>query len=76
MDLSYLYSVCSGIGPLVCPKTVGCHFLSVRELKTLEFPCKYKGGYTLVTLPHIVTPYRDSKDGTCNHVTCQKLVTR
>jgi len=40
--LSYLYSVCSGIGSLLYPKTVGCHFLSVRGLKTLEFPCKYK----------------------------------
>ena len=39
--LSYLYSVCSGIGSLLYPKTVGCHFLPVRGLKTLEFPCKY-----------------------------------
>ena len=39
--LSYLYSVCAGIGSLVCPKTVDCHFLSVRGLKTLEVPCKY-----------------------------------
>ena len=35
-----------------------------------------KGGYTLVTLPRIVTPYRDSVDGTRDRVTCQKLVTR
>ena len=35
-----------------------------------------KGGYTLVTLPRIVTRYRDSVDGTRNRVTCQKLVTR
>jgi hypothetical protein len=35
-----------------------------------------KGGYTLVTLPHTVTPYRDSVDGTRDHVTYQKLVTR
>ena len=35
-----------------------------------------KGGYTLVTLPHIVTPYRDSVDGTRDRVTYQKLVTR
>ena len=35
-----------------------------------------KGGYTLVTLPRIVTPYRDSVDGTRDSVTYQKLVTR
>ena len=31
-----------------------------------------KGRYTLVTLPRNVTPYRDSVDGTCDHVTYQK----
>jgi hypothetical protein len=35
-----------------------------------------KVGYTLVTLPRIVTPYRDSVDGTRDRVTYQKLVTR
>jgi hypothetical protein len=35
-----------------------------------------KCGYTLVTLPRIVTPYRDSVDGTRDRVTYQKLVTR
>jgi hypothetical protein len=35
-----------------------------------------KGGYTLVTLPRTVTPYRDRVDGTRDHVTYQKLVTR
>jgi len=40
----------------------------------VETPCK--GGYTLVTLPRIVTPYRDSVDGTRDLVTYQKLVTR
>jgi len=35
-----------------------------------------KGGYTLVTLPRIVTPYRDSVDGTRDRVTYQTLVTR
>ena len=35
-----------------------------------------KGGYTLVTLPRIVTPYRESVDGTRDRVTYQKLVTR
>jgi len=32
-----------------------------------------KGGYTFVTLPRIVTPYRDSVDGTRDRVTYQKL---
>jgi hypothetical protein len=35
-----------------------------------------KGGYTLVTLPRIVTPYRDSVDGSRDRVTYQKLVAR
>jgi hypothetical protein len=35
---------------------------------------KPKGGYTLITLPRAVTPYRDSVDGTRDHVTYQKLV--
>jgi hypothetical protein len=35
-----------------------------------------KGGYTLVTLPRTVTPYLDCVDGTRDHVTYQKLVTR
>jgi hypothetical protein len=34
------------------------------------------GGYTLVTLPRIVTPYRDNVDEIRNRVTYQKLVTR
>jgi hypothetical protein len=36
----------------------------------------FKGGYTLVTLPRIVTPYRDNVDETRARVTYQKLVTR
>jgi hypothetical protein len=35
-----------------------------------------KGESTLVTLPRIVTPYRDSVDGTRDRITYQKLVTR
>ena len=35
-----------------------------------------KGGYTLVTLPRIVTPYRDSVDETRARVTYQKMVKR
>jgi len=36
----------------------------------------YKGGYTLVTLPRTLAPYRDGVDGTRNRVTYQKFVTR
>jgi len=39
-------------------------------------PRSVKGGYTLVTLPRIVTPYRDSVDETRARVTYQKFVTR
>ena len=35
-----------------------------------------KGGSTLVTLPRTLKPCRDSVDGTRDHVTYQKLVTR
>ena len=41
-----------------------------------NFSIVSKGGSTLVTLPRIVTPYRDSVDGTRDRVTYQKLVTR
>jgi TATA-binding protein-associated factor Taf7 len=37
---------------------------------------EHKGGYTLITLPHIVTPYRDIVDKTRDRVTYQKLVTQ
>jgi len=39
-------------------------------------PCLTYSGYTLVTLPRIVTPYRGSVEGTRDRVTYQKLVTR
>jgi hypothetical protein len=39
-------------------------------------PAVIKGGYTVVKLPRIVTPYRDSVDGTRGRVTYRKLVTR
>jgi len=42
----------------------------------LREAAKPLGGYTLVTLPRIVTPYRDSVDGNRARVTYQKLVTR
>jgi len=36
----------------------------------------FKGVFTLVMLPRIVTQNRDSVDGTRDRVTYQKLVTR
>jgi hypothetical protein len=41
-----------------------------------DLELQVKGGYTLVTLPRIVTPYRDNVDGTRDRVTYEKLVTR
>jgi hypothetical protein len=35
-----------------------------------------KGGYIPVTLPRTLTPYRESVDGSRDHVTYQNLVTR
>jgi hypothetical protein len=60
------------------------HFTVYYVFYSLIFPptccdryCGHlQGGYTLVTLPRIVTPYRDSVDGTRARVTYQKLVTR
>ena len=43
---------------------------------SLCFKLAPNGRYTLVMLPRIVTPYRDSVDGTYDRVTYQKLVTR
>jgi len=50
--------------------------IASRKVMTLQEVTTSKGGYTLVTLPRIVTPYRDSVDGTRDLVTYQKLVTR
>jgi hypothetical protein len=36
----------------------------------------HEGEFTLVMLPRTVTLYRDSVNGTRDHVTYQKLVTR
>ena len=59
-----------------------------RSLKTVRVGCTKtsvttnmwcatsQGGYTLVTLPRVVTPYRDSVDEIRARVTYQKLVTR
>jgi len=43
---------------------------------TVPVIARSKGGYTRLTLPRIVTPYRDSVDGTRDRLTYQKLVTR
>jgi len=55
-------------------QTAGSHTArdSILHYHTLY----YKSEYTLVTLPRIVTPYRDSVDGTRARVTYQKLVTQ
>jgi hypothetical protein len=52
------------------------HYMILLSESTLRLLGTCKGGYTLVTLPRIVTPYRDSVDGTRDRVTYQKLVTR
>jgi hypothetical protein len=49
--------------------------MNVKTGGTYTYLCAL-GWYTLVTLPRIVTPYRDSVDGTRDRVTYQKLVTR
>ena len=49
---------------------------ATTQQNSVQCPCVLKGGYTLVTLPRIVTPYRDSVDETRARVTYQKLVTR
>jgi hypothetical protein len=57
--------------PSVMDHLEGPHWMSVCHAAS-----ECKGGYTLVTLPRIVTPYRDSVDRTRDRVTYQKLVTR
>jgi len=49
---------------------------SLKRRNRLSFSDVYQDGSTLVTLPRIVTPYRDSVDGTRDRVMYQKLVTR
>jgi hypothetical protein len=49
---------------------------SLKRRNRLSFSDVYQDGSTLVTLPRIVTPYRDSVDGTRDRVIYQKLVTR
>jgi hypothetical protein len=51
-------------------------FVQLITTRPIPIGAKSKGGYTLVTLPRTVTPYRDSVDGAHDHVTYQKLVTR
>jgi hypothetical protein len=56
---------------------VAMHFCNVTFLSDpIILAARSQGGYTLVTLPNIVTPYRDSVDDTRARVTYQKLVTR
>jgi hypothetical protein len=50
--------------------------LSAQNKELDLYLVQIKGGYTLVTLPRIVTPYRDSVDRTGDRVTYQKLVAR
>jgi hypothetical protein len=57
-------SLTSGVKWLVCVCVCVCEAVPL------------KGGYTLVTLRRIVTPYRDSVDGIRGRVTYQKLFTR
>ena len=56
-------------------QNIGGKIKGGRKFRGLERRDQYtlKGGYTLVTLPHIVTPYRDSVDGTRDRVTLSKV---
>ena len=56
-------------------RCVESHLITIGQYAG-EAECSYKGVYTLVTLPRIVTQYHDSVDGTRARVTYQKLVTR
>ena len=58
----------------VTKTTVHAPVLTEEQNGDISDVCK--GGYILVTLPRIVTPYRDSVDETRARVTYQKLVTR
>jgi hypothetical protein len=59
-----------------CVQVIYTVYMQLRNEIACVLECEVKGGYTLVTLPRIVTPYRDSVDGTRARVTYQKLVTR
>jgi hypothetical protein len=58
----------------VSERSAPCSDMFYSTFYYITMTCK--GGYTLVTLPRIVTPYRDSVDGNRDRVTYQKLVTR
>jgi hypothetical protein len=58
----------------VCSRFIRIGFLN--QFVCSQLKDSLKGRYTLVTLPRNVTTYRDSVDGTCDHVTYQKLVTQ
>jgi hypothetical protein len=72
----YLFAFSSFLPPifLIFPAINFCKCRSKHVL--VRKHDEFKGGYTLLTLLRIVTPYRDSVDGTLDRVTCQKLVTR
>jgi len=59
-----------------CRDTDPATALDVDSQNCSAYRWKSKGGYTLLTLPRVVTPYRDSVDGNRDRVTYQKLVTR
>jgi hypothetical protein len=61
------------------PNIMHCFTSLFINQQLMHIVCKlviFKGGYTLVTLPRIVTPYRDGVEWTRDCVTSQKLVTR
>jgi len=62
---------------LDCSKNIKIYIKIYMRGAHVNFNVKiYKGGYTLVTLPRIVTPYRDSVDRTRDRVTYQKKKSR
>jgi len=68
-----------GVNQQFFVKTTNSLMQSPSKLMSWELRCSsccLKDGHTLVTLPRILTPYRDSVDETRACVTYQKLVTR
>jgi hypothetical protein len=66
-----------GCIPMHCGVEWHCHSPGGAKSRVTKLcTATPKDGYTLVTLPRTVTPYRDSVDGTRDRVTYQKLVTR
>ena len=67
--MTMTYYRCMGFERKLCCSRDDTRKVWVTNMET-------KAGSTLVTLPGNVTPYRHSVDGTRDHVTYQKLVTR